>query len=122
MGRDEAGSAPEKVFLLRYDHKHGTDLSAYLTEDDAEVGAAHLMLEWISYLCDGEDSTVADEIVDHIEKGEYVQAMGTWPTLAGDTEFISIEEVKLYPDPPKVDDEDIENVREQIAPAGDDVG
>ncbi len=117
MGRDSTGGVPEKVFILKYDHKHGDDLSVYLSKGDAEVGAAHLMLEWVAYLCDGEDSVVAGEILDHIEKGEYVEAMGKWPVLAGDTEYISVEEVNVYPNPPEPD---VEEARHNIAPSGDD--
>lgn len=120
MGRDDAGSVPEKVFILKYDHKHGMDLSVYLTEEEAELGAAHLMLEWISYLCDGEDRTVAGEILDHIEKGEYNEAMQLWPVLAGETEFLNIEEAKVYDDQPKVTAEDVADVRKETSRDADD--
>ena len=119
MGGDSTRGVPETSYVLKYDHKHGTDLSAYLSEEDAEIGAAHLMLEWISDLCDGEANPTADEILDHIEKGEVGNAIAKWPELASDTESLSIEEVKLYPNPPEVTPEDVEAVREAIAPSGD---
>lgn len=120
MGRDAAGSVPEKVFVLKYDHKHGADLNVYPTAKAAEIGAAHLMLEWIAYLCDGEDLAVAGEILDLIEKGENAEAMQLWPKLAGDTEYITVEGVGFYPNPPEVTGEDVEGVREDITPSGDD--
>jgi len=96
------------------------DLSAYLSEDGAATGAAHLMLEWIGDLCDGQDAPIAEEILQHIEKGEHGEAMAKWSELAGDTEFICIETVKLYPNPPEVTKEDVEGVRKDITPADDD--
>lgn len=122
MGGDPTGRLPTTVYVLKYDHKHGTDLSVYLNEDDAWVGAGHLMLEWVANLCEGEDYASAEAVLDLLEKGEYGEAASKWPVLAGDTEFIEVEAVKVYPSPPEVTKEDVDSVRKDITPDSDDGG
>lgn len=70
-------------YLLVYDHKHGADYRLHLSYDGAKKAGAKIMrdtcFEW------GEDvSSLSDD-------GLWTN----WPSIAGDTEFFSIEEISL---------------------------
>ena len=68
------------VFILKHDHKHGTDITVYSSYDMARFYGIHLMrdmaAEW------GEE-------VSHLSDDELWAA---WTELSGEIEFFSIEE------------------------------
>ena len=70
-------------YLLVWDHKHGNDYGLFLSYDSAKKAGVKRMretcLEW------GEDvsSLSDDELWDQ------------WPVISGETEFFSIEELRL---------------------------
>lgn len=73
------------VFLLKFDHKHGMDITVHRSETGAWVHAINYMrgtaLEW------GEEHEV-----EHLSDDEL---WSFWTELSGETEFFSIEEYEV---------------------------
>lgn len=75
------------VFILKHDHKHGTDITVHLSYDGARFYGNHLMREmtatWGEY-----DEWGAEEAAQLSDD----ELWSAWTELSGETEFFSIEE------------------------------
>lgn len=81
-----------KVYVLTYDHKHGTDISIYSTEELAEKGAGQTMKEWIDELDQEETNSKRQKILSLLEEGAFVKAMNLWTEYSGGNECFEIFE------------------------------
>jgi len=72
------------VFVLKFDHKHGTDIAVHSSKDGAFASAILYMrsaaAEW------GEE-------VEHLSDDELWRL---WAELSGETEFFSIDEYEVF--------------------------
>ena len=85
MNRNQIENALHRdtFYLLVWDHKHGHDLSLYSTHAKARIEGSSLMREVAEEW--GEDtSSLSDD-----------ELWGAWTELSGETEFFSIQELKV---------------------------
>jgi hypothetical protein len=51
------------VWVVTYEHRHGSDVYTYPTEADAEEGACAKIMEWIDEITDTETSASIQELI-----------------------------------------------------------
>ena len=92
-----------EVFTLKYDHRHGMDISVHKTVQGARNFRVEVILEWFQEV--HHEATV-DLILDSITKGEFEVAVNLWNKYQESTpspEYFEIEEHEvlgdLDPDP-----------------------
>jgi hypothetical protein len=81
------------IFLAVWDHKHGQDVSAHVTEDGAQkqlvIWARENLEEWVYPKDDW------DNYYTGLNDGALIKA---WPEVTGNTEFFRVDEVQLHED------------------------
>lgn len=65
----------QHIYVLRYEHRHGTDITAYATEGLARRAAADIALQWAHELPDEDD---AKRIAELCADGEYDEAISLY--------------------------------------------
>lgn len=77
-----------KVFILKYDHKHGTDLSAYTTEASAEEAAADICVQFA-------DKSIAANVSRLFDEGKFAECRDVY-LAEHDNESIEVEVLNVH--------------------------
>lgn len=118
MGRSPTGCVlSEEVWVLTYDHKHGTDILVYKTEEDAEKGAAQIMAEYLTDIGTPEECL---EFLKYLEDKKYSEARAAWSERTGSTEFINVTAGFLHQEVDHPDLQDLKrDLEDQVGDADD---
>jgi hypothetical protein len=84
-------TAPIKVFVLQYTHRHGEDFSAYGTRQDAEIAAARIAHEYARELPTGADAAKVRALYD---SDQFIECVAHY-ILCCDAESLDIHELEV---------------------------
>ena len=76
------------VYVLVYDHAHGTDVSVYATEELAQLARADIVAAWCDDLA---DKGVTKKIRAALKRGHWASAYGLYEDACRGDERITIE-------------------------------
>lgn len=91
--RNAARVEGAEVYVVTYDHKHGTDVWVCATEAGAWKSCADVSMEWVSDL---DNAKIERKVASLYKKGDYKKCALAY-TLAIDTEFFFIELRRVCP-------------------------
>ena len=77
-----------KVFIVEYEHKHGTDTWAAKTKELAEESIRAMQRNWYREMSNESDP----------QEMTLEEALSDWTTFSGHTEYFRINEVTLIED------------------------
>ena len=77
----------QSVYLAKWDHKHGQDISAHTTED----GAYNQCIQWAR-------DTLEDWGGDLYENISDAELFSNWTEITGYNEFFEVDELPLHDD------------------------
>ena len=84
---------PQVIYLAKWDHKHGQDISAYATEDSAYDQC----IQWAR-------ATLKDWGDDSYDNFSDAELFSNWTEITGYNEFFEVDELPLHDDSPQKSD------------------
>ena len=84
------------MFALSFTHEYGTDITLYATIELAERAGCRIIADWFNDFADLDGS---QELAEHINAGEYSQALMLWGEM-DHMETMSIQAVTLRTEVP----------------------
>lgn len=82
-------SVGDKVFVLEYSHKHGSDVGVYDSPESCYNAIKQIMREWLYELTPGTQEVIAE----FIDSGDITAAMVAWQEATD--EYFDISETHI---------------------------